>query len=295
MEEIASIERVRSGHGYYTYRIESYDSFIKDVAPLFISTKDEFVWRGMRDSSWQLESSLSRQFSRLHKRGIEWQKTVSNLTTLQMSEFLNQLRGLSILKPVHDDLYYELQKELGKNYLSFLTVISKMEPRHKHLIYDMFSLGQHHGLYTPFLDWTKVPLIALYFAFAETDSRPDGEGYRVVYALNKTKIEEICPPFEIHGETSILFLGSTAHDNPRIIGQAGLFTFVPAHMPVENWVVQRFPADEDAPILIRFLIRNEKRWDCLANLYSLNIHSRTIFPDLQGAAALSNYLIEKHM
>ena len=179
-----------------------------------------------------------------------------------------------------------------------MTVLNSLGPAHEYLLYDLLSIGQHYGLHTPFLDWTDVPVVALFFAFLEEDdaAQPPGVGNRVVYALNYTRIREVCPPGEAYSADDILFLGSMAHDNPRIIGQSGLFTFVPAHRPVDEWVVKRAEFERDPrPVLIRFLIRNEARLDCLQHLSALNIHERSLFPDLHGAARRANYVLQQQV
>jgi len=86
-----------------------------------------------------------------------------------------------------------------------------------------------------------------------------------------------------------------AHGNPRVVAQSGLFTFVPAHLPVDQWVVSKYkstPPPSETPILIRFLIRNADRKDCLQELAASGIHARSIFPDRFGAALYSNFRLE---
>lgn len=296
---------IRAGYGYYTFEVESYSVFIHKIAPLFVSTqlpigpnkaleRQTFVWRGMMDTSWTLQSSLSRHASKNVKAiGPDWQSAVSDLTTDHMLQFLLQLRGLDHLCRDHDELYKLLRKHSRRGYRSFLTVLKDMSPEQLNLTHELFALGQHHGLLTPFLDWTAVPLISLYFAFEGVDNRRDGVGHRVVFALNKTAVEKLCPPLEAQGPESIMILGSMAHDNRRIVAQSGVFTFVPAHLPVDEWVVSecsKLATPLPAPVLIRFLIRNENRADCLAELSACNIHARSVYPDLFGVAWHSNYL-----
>jgi hypothetical protein len=202
-----------------------------------------------------------------------------------------RLRGLNLLTREHDQLYALLIKHMDQQHETFLTVLQEMSAAQLRLTVELFALGQHHGLHTPFLDWTSVPLTALYFAFEQPDDRVDGVGYRVVFALNKTELERLCPSKEAKGPDDIMVLDSMAHDNPRIIAQSGLFTFIPAHMPVDQWVVSRCKT-HDTPVLIRFLIRNKNRSHALSEMDSLNINARTVYPDRFGAALHSNYLSE---
>ena len=286
----------RPGHGYYTFEVEDYAAFIHEIAPLFTETHYEFVWRGACNPDWKLQSSLSRRLSSLKKREQEWQIGVSEITVKHVMNFIVQLRGLRVLTTQHEELYRFLQGNQKRGFHTFLTVLKAMTPAQLYLTNELFALGQHHGLATPFLDWTTVPLIALFFAFYEPDEpgkSTEGVGSRVVYALNRTLVEIFCPSNEDHGPDAILFLDSLAYDNPRIIGQAGLFTFVPAHLPVDEWVVTHFNHSEKDPVLLRFLIRNNGRDECLATLNKMNLNGRTIYPDREGAAIHTNYLLER--
>lgn len=305
-EKQEKLKCIRAGCGYFTFEVDDYSTFIREVAPQFVAVRlplgpngvqetQEFVWRGMRDPIWRLQSSLSRAASRqVTSKERQWNKDVAELTTRHLLDFLTQLRGLGLLDRHHDHLYALLKEHLGKEYSSFNNVLNALSLDDQNLTHDLFALGQHHGFFTPFLDWTFSPLIALHFAFSEQDERRDGVGHRVVFALNKTAVEKICPPNEDTAHNGIRFIDSMAHDNPRIIGQAGIFTFVPAHLPVDQWVVSTFdrPPNSDIPVLIRFLIRNAKRKNCLDELAALNIHYRTIYPDRFGAALQANFRLE---
>ncbi|MEI9966923.1 MAG: FRG domain-containing protein [Candidatus Moraniibacteriota bacterium] len=164
----------------------------------------------------------------------------------------------------------------------------------RRLVFELFAQGQHHELSTPLLDWSRSPQVALFFAFEELDSRIDDEGCRVVYALNRTIIERRAPPTSVIKENGIMFFESMGHRNPRLIGQSGLFTFSPSHLSIEKWVIDNYINKPDLPILLRFMIRNKARKECLADLDLMNIHSRNLFPDLIGVGRAANYILERY-
>jgi hypothetical protein len=188
--------------------VDDFETFISEIAPGFVSAADQFVWRGARDPAWPLQSSLSRRIEALRTKPQEaWRKRVCQMTTEHVLQFLDDLRGLRVLKPQHDDLHRILSTHRYREHNSFLTVLNGLGARREQILYEALSLGQHHGLYTPFLDWSEVPTIALFFAFTEEDDsrKPAGVGHRVVYALNKTRVMEICPPGEATTRTVFCF------------------------------------------------------------------------------------------
>lgn len=288
---------IRSGHGYYTFLISDYKTFLFQIAPRFSShSGSKFVWRGMQDPNWELTSSLSRRLINTRTSPPDrssWIRNSTRISIAHMLTFLEQLRGLTILDSSHNKLHNHLQEALTNPPQTFLTTLRNMDDDMRLRLFELVSLGQHFSLATPFLDWTRIPAIALFFAFSDADPSRDDVGYRVVYALNRKISEEISPPFESYGDEDLSFLGSLGHNNPRIVGQSGLFTFVPAHLSVERWIVKNCPHNEKRPALLRFLIRNTERQSCLQSLDHMGINARSLLPDKLGASLYSNYHLDQ--
>ncbi|MEI2796372.1 FRG domain-containing protein [Pseudoxanthomonas sp. F11] len=145
------------------------------------------------------------------------------------------------------------------------------------------------GLATPLLDWTESPFAALYFAF-DKEQAPATDR-RAIWALGgvSLKNKEITSSHKGPDSPPILELIRPLQDeNSRLVSQSGLFTKTPYGHTVESWVKEYFKDDGKYMTLIKIIIPNRDRPDCLKMLNKMNINHASLFPDLYGAGAHCN-------
>lgn len=252
-----------------TCRVLGWDHFVQVMRdPSQNRTKREIVYRGQRGFDWPLASTLSRLFSD------------TGIPHTERQEFLNFFRLA--------------MRGRGPD----LTLLSDEE---------VWAYGQHVGLATPLLDWSKSPFVSLYFAFSEPDQEGKLNDSRSIFCLDMTRIKAVLED---------LFVEPKSNDNARLVNQAGLFTITPSgkenfesylmnalqyHSAVDFDGFEDLPTGEDTfnfPIsetasklssyICKIHIPNVGRDACLGMLRKMNIHYGSLFPDPFGAAQHSN-------
>jgi hypothetical protein len=154
---------------------------------------------------------------------------------------------------------------------------------------EWWALAQHNGLYTPLLDWTQSPFVALFFAF-EQESGSEST-HRAVWALARVDEpnEKIRKAYKGAGTPPTLErIYPTLDENSRLVNQAGLFTQLPLGKTVESWIEVHLKGKTKHPGLIKILIPEADRETCLRALNRMNINHLSLFPDLYGASQYCN-------
>ncbi len=195
-----------------------------------------FLFRGQVDFDWELIPKIGRK---------EFNKTVP--ATIPEYQILNSWLRYS------------------------LPLISKQPID----IWDSLSLAQHHGLATRLLDWTKNPLIALYFATCDFSIKRDSSVF-IFNFDNFVMIKDKLDPFNIDYSGVFYPNGVTA----RVISQRGVFSI--SHNPIIS--LDKLLPDSDF-IKLRIIKDSKKQIQNTLEQYGINEFS--IYQDLDN---LSNYL-----
>jgi FRG domain-containing protein len=228
--------------------------FINETLP----DPQDHIFRGQRTSFWKLESSLDRALKDLGQTA-----NAGRVATQHLGEFRLAIRGRRGLNP----------KELREK--------------------EQWALGQHYGLWTPLLDWTESPFVALYFAF-EQPSRT-GKGARAVFALSRSLVESKSLSIGQKQVDSaarpdiIEIITPMTDENARLVSQGGLFTRGTFGIDIERWVRTHFSSSASRA-LVKIIVPEKKgdRDEILRALNRMNINHRSLFPDISGSAHFCN-------
>jgi len=230
------------------HHVDDWDSlryFIDDYFTHF----QTYIYRGQAQSNWILEPTISRALKKI-PFDIEDNEVIKS----HLMKFKNNIRGRRGENP----------KELNEN--------------------ELWALGQHYGLYTPLLDWSRSPYVGLFFAFANPVRSRTKD--RVLWAIDVPSIEIISENYlkdESKGETwKLEIIDPPLDENSRLVSQAGLFTKVPISIDIEQWVKKG--KDTGGLAMYKFTIPDNLRNDILCALNNMNINYTSLFPDLTGAS-----------
>ena len=216
-----------------------------------------YVFRGQRESDWQLEPSLARMLKKRPDR--------ESLIAEHLERFKLASRG-----------------RRGQNPPSILSDD------------NWWALGQHHGLATPLLDWTNSPYVALFFALEEMAASECSIVY-ALNTRRIMDLLEMDDLFGEPSDDDFKFVRPMSDENSRLVAQAGLFTRSTIDIDIEGWVSKRFAGKSKKAVLLKIFIPNAERIKCLKALNVMNINHTSLFPDLYGAGKHSTELLRRSL
>ncbi|MFZ3024556.1 FRG domain-containing protein [Pseudomonas sp.] len=232
--------------------------YFSDYVNQELLTYKNYVYRGHASSDWKLEPTLDRIIK----------KPTSPKRKEHLENFMYSARGRRGSNP--PKLYSEN---------------------------DWWALGQHQGLYTPLLDWTESPFVALFFAMA--NAQQEHSKKCSVFALFQKSVEIYSQNIindpntqEIQGRKPITeIIRPLTNENSRLVNQRGLFTRSPNNIDLEAWINSNHAKenpDQQWWHLMKINIPKTGHNDCLKYLNRMNINHATLFPDLEGASRFCN-------
>jgi hypothetical protein len=195
-----------------------------------------FIFRGQQDHNWELIPKIGRP---------EFSKTVPS---------------------------YFKEEFIIRSWLRYSNQLLLHKPIDQ---WDELTLAQHHGLATRLLDWTKNPLVALFFASFDFNPNADASVSILDFRNETIKTKDI-DPFEIESSGVFYPRGLSA----RVINQRGVFTL--SHNPQIK--LDDLLKEYD---FVKIKIKGKAKKEIQKTLEQYGINEFSIFQDLDN---LSNYL-----
>lgn len=233
-------------HGLQVIKLKKWNDYHELVLKSF--QNPNYVYRGQKDPEWSLEPALHRL---LKQKGVT-QKDYDKVKEKHLDTFIKSIRGRThIYERISDDAS------------------------------ELWALGQHFGLKTPFLDFTLSPYVAAYFALNQ-ESKND---HCVVYAVSKKFI----------GDAGSLDIYEPRTDhNQRLLNQSGLFVVFNTLEDMSSILTKTVVENTSKVKIRKILVPMADRNAAMKHLESMNISSNTLFPDLQGACEYCNHTLSQN-
>lgn len=261
----SSKQRPASADGSHLVEIpiESWEHYLSEVSTQPLR---EWAFRGQKDASWHLWSTVSRE---LRNRGVAnryWTDQEYNIIRIFQRKAPHLL---------------EKMPEVGDTP-------------------QWIALMQHHGAPTRLLDFTWSPYVAAFFALESSVCDA------AVWAINTPKLgtyaygpyfqqslrppdpQEVLKQVGLGGLNDVAF-GEPYFKNRRVVAQSGTFAW-PSDItrPLDAILSKK------KGVIAKLVLPASIRRPALREIHRMNITYATLFPDLDGLARSMAFELERH-
>jgi hypothetical protein len=221
---------------------------LSDTINEYFTHFNNYIFRGHGSVDWKLEPTISRLLKSSDYKKREWRNAID----IHLNEFKNNVRGRAVIdfNTASDD--------------------------------EFWSIGQHFGLATPLLDWSRSPFVAAFFAL---EGCKDGDD-AVIYAICEHDIERIkADKSKLQKEVNLI--NPLTHYNDRLVNQKGLFLYTSTNIDLEKWITSG--EDQGWVTMFKIIFPSSIKNEALAGLDNMNINKLSLFPDIHGSCLHSNF------
>lgn len=295
---------IKEGLGFVELILDSVDDFIELIRPekcnlnrYLESTGGKFIYRGHADSQWELEPSLFRAIA----SDSFFSKTFEGICFTHLQRLKAFVEGCDLnasnipfdSKKLRDDHFKDFKSQVGYD--------SRAWPHAE--LYELIALAQHYGVCTEFLDWTKNPLVACYFAASKVVASKDSNGFMSVWVFDVEK-EDSLNHF-LHKNIEIINVPRSANRN--VSSQQGCFTLVRqsldsrSPLTFENGtkrireikLLNELIAEREIKALIKISLPKKYAPQIMQYCSSYSINGATIFRGVEGAAIYARETVDQ--